>query len=219
MRPRQRHAVAREPERRLDQPRPRQASVRAPERIQPGRQSRHAAGCRPDRVVDELGSERDFEPEQLRLPRLGTEPRARRRSSRGSARAARGIEVDRMSAAEEPGHHGLGDARGERGGDGRVGGAAAGLEDLDPTAVVAGCPAATAGGLAHCDSWAEFPWSARAPTRQGLATVCCKVSFKSFAVRVWVSRISLPLREPESRPPASFLARRAGPGDIEGGSS
>ncbi len=68
----------------------------------------------------------------------------RRRSSRGSERGRSAVEVDRVAAAEQPGHDRLGDARGERGRDRRVGGRATLLENLDPASTVAGCPAATA---------------------------------------------------------------------------
>ena len=43
---------------------------------------------------------------------------------------ARRVEIDRVAAAEQSGHHRLGDARGEARGDRRVGGGAAVGEDL-----------------------------------------------------------------------------------------
>ncbi len=116
MRRRHRHAVAREPQRRLDEPRPRQAPVRAPEGVEPGGQPGHGAGRRPDRVRDGLLAERDRE---LLHRRAG----ARRHSDEAvevSHGAGRAVEVDRMAAAEEPRHDGLGDAGRERGGHDRV---------------------------------------------------------------------------------------------------
>ena len=50
------------------------------------------------------------------------------------------IEVDRVPAAEKSGHDGLGDARGQAGGDCRVGGAATRFEDLRTRVCCGGMP-------------------------------------------------------------------------------
>jgi hypothetical protein len=80
--------------------------------------------------VDELGAEGNVHVHELRLTRRGSEPRHGAEAVEVPGAARRGVEVDRVTAAEEAGHHRLGDARRERGRDRRVGGAAAVGEDL-----------------------------------------------------------------------------------------
>ena len=55
------HALAGEPERRLDETRPGQPPVAPPERVEPGRDAGHRARAGPDRVVDELLAERHLQ--------------------------------------------------------------------------------------------------------------------------------------------------------------
>ena len=121
-----RDAVAREPQRGLEERLPGEPSVRAMERVEAGRDAGHGARRRADRVVHELlaerhaevlhrsaGSRRDGD-EAVEVPRL----------------SGCGVEVNRVAPAEEAGHHGLRHARGEHRGDGGVGGRAARREDL-----------------------------------------------------------------------------------------
>ncbi len=122
--------VPREPERRLDEPRPRKAAVRVPELAEPGGDAGHRARRRPDRVVDELRAERHVEVDELRLMPLGAEARDGAEAVEVPRGAGRRVVVDRVAAAEQPGHHRLGDARRERRRNRRVGGAAAVGEDL-----------------------------------------------------------------------------------------
>ena len=103
VRRRHRHAFAGEPERRLDEARPRQPAVRAPQGVEAGRHARHRARRRPDRVVDELLTERHVDVDELRLTRRSPEAghgaeavevphrlgRTHRGRSRGRLRAAR----------------------------------------------------------------------------------------------------------------------------------
>ena len=103
-----------------------QPSEPLPERPEPRRKTRHAARPRPDRVVDDLLAERNAE-----VDRRSTLPR-RNRDEAVQVDRFPPVPVDRVPAAEEPRHHRLGHARGEAGRDGRVGGGAALLEDLDP---------------------------------------------------------------------------------------
>jgi hypothetical protein len=58
--------------------------------------------------VDELGAERHLEPLELRLARLGAQTRHRTEAVEVAYRAARRVEHDRVSAAEQPRHHRLG---------------------------------------------------------------------------------------------------------------
>ena len=84
-----------------------------------------------DRIVDELGSERDLQVEQLGVTRLGADARHRAEAVE-RPRLPRGrVEVDCVPAAEEPGHDRLGDTRGEARRDGRVGGRPSLREYLD----------------------------------------------------------------------------------------
>ncbi len=127
MRGRHLHAVAGQPERRLDEPCPRQAAVRLPQGAEAGGDAGHRAAGSPDRVVDELLTEGHVEPDQL----------AARSGGHGAEAVevpgtrCRRVPVDGVAAAEEPGHHRLGDAGGERGGDGGVRRRSAFGEDLD----------------------------------------------------------------------------------------
>ena len=111
---------------------PRQAAVRAPQLAEPGGHAGHGARGRADGVVDELGAERHLEVQQLRLARRHSEPRHGAEAVEVAHARRSCVEHDRVPAAEQPGHHRLGDARREprrhRGIDGR----AAVLEDLDP---------------------------------------------------------------------------------------
>ena len=130
VRRRHRDAVAREPQRRLDEPRPRQPAVRVPQLAEPGGHARHRARRGADRVVHELRAERHLEVHELRLAPLGAEPGHRAEAVEVARGAGRRVVVDRVPAAEQPGHHRLGDARRERRRNRRVGGAAAVGEDL-----------------------------------------------------------------------------------------
>ena len=127
-----RDAVAGEAKRGLDEPAPRQAAVRAPQLAETGRHAGHGARCGADGVVDELGAERHLEMQELRLARRRAEPRHGAEAVEVAHRAARGVEHDRVAAAEQPGHHRLCDARREPGRHRRIDGRAAVLEDLDP---------------------------------------------------------------------------------------
>ena len=132
------HAAAGEPERRLDEPRPRQAAVPSPERVEAGRKPRYGAGARPDRVMDELLSERHLQRDGRRTVTRGHVDEAVEEPGLVP------VPVDRMAAAEETGHHRLGDARREAGGNRCVGRRTAFLEDLDS--------GLHRGGMARCDT-------------------------------------------------------------------
>ena len=103
----------------------------APELAEPRRDAGNRARCGADRVVDELLPERHFEPSELRLPRLGAEPGDGAEAVEVAHTSRVPVEVDRVTAAEQAGHHRLGDAGSERRRDGGVGGRASVLEDLD----------------------------------------------------------------------------------------
>ena len=152
MRRREVDAVARQAQRRLHEARPRQPAVRLPEQLQPGRHSRNGARSRPDGIVNELLAERHVEMEQLGLvARLArAEARHGHEEVQVPGLGGHGVPIDRVAAAEQAGHHRLGDAGGEAGRHRRVGRVAAILEDL-PTRVrrrrVPGCNASIHGGL------------------------------------------------------------------------
>ena len=130
---------------------PRQPAVRAPQRAEPGGHAGHGARRRADRVVHELRAERHLELEQLRLARRRAEPGHRAEAVEVARRAGRRVEVDRVAAAEQPGHHRLGDARREARRDGGVGGRAAVGEDLGAGRRRRRMPGRDAGAHAHAD--------------------------------------------------------------------
>ena len=143
MRRRHRDAVAREPQRGLDEPRPR-AAARARSRARRGRRERPARRTsrsrrRSGRAPSPNGTSSSS---SATSRRLGAEP-GNGDEAVEIPRAARGrVVVDRVAAAEEAGHHGLGDAGGERRGDRGVGRGSAVREDLGAGLAVAGWPAA-----------------------------------------------------------------------------
>jgi hypothetical protein len=121
----ERDSAARELQRGLDESLPRQPPEPLPQLAQRGRQARDRTRRRPDRVDDDLLAERDGHLEHVAdLGGHGREP-----VDVGDART---VEDDRVAPREEPAHHRLSDARGERHGDDRVRGRAAVGEDLDP---------------------------------------------------------------------------------------
>ena len=134
------HGSARKPERGLDELRPGQPAVRAPEGVEPGRKARDAARADPDGVADELCAEGHFELEERYLAPCSSQPGHRDEAVEVRRPAAIRVEVDRMPAAEKSGHHGLGNARGQAGGDRRVGGAATRFEDLRARVCCGGVP-------------------------------------------------------------------------------
>jgi hypothetical protein len=138
-------ALVCEPQRRGAKLGPWEAAVGAPERVQPRRDARHCARGSADRVVDELLAERHVELDERcsRPARHGTE------AVEVAHRARAGVVVDRVSSAEKAGHHRLGDARGETGGNGGVRSRAAGLEDLDS--------GGRGGRMAGCDGCRKHP--------------------------------------------------------------
>ena len=152
MRRREVDAVVRQAQRRLHEARPRQAAVRPPEGFEAGRHSGNGARRRPDGVVDEFLAKRHVEVQQLRL----VPPLARAETRHGDeevevpGRGRRGVPVDRVAAAEEAGHHRLGDAGGETRSHRGIRSRAALFEDL-PARVgrrrVPGCNASIHGGL------------------------------------------------------------------------
>ena len=98
-----------------------------PEQVEAGRQPGDGARRRADGVVNELGPERHVQLEELS---------ARLRGHRDEAvevprNTVRSVEVDRVAAAEEAGHHRLCDAGSEAGGDRSVGRRPAVSKDLD----------------------------------------------------------------------------------------
>ena len=123
---RHRHALSRQSQCGIDDPRPRQAAVAPVERAEPARQPGNGARARSDRVMDEFLAEGN--------PELD----GRRPLARGHVDEAveiprlLAVEVDRVPAAEQSGHHRLGDAGGKAGGDRSVRGRPALFEDLDP---------------------------------------------------------------------------------------
>ncbi len=134
---RQRDAVAGELQRRLDQARPGQPAEALVQSSQTGRKPGHAAGSRADRVVDELLAEGHLQFDRRR-PRSG-----RNVDEAVESHCLGSIPVDRVAAAEEPGHDGLGDAGRETRGDGGVGCRPALLENLDSRS--------DRGGMTGCD--------------------------------------------------------------------
>ena len=102
----------------------------APQLVEPRRHAGNRTRCDADRVVDELVPERHVQHDELRIDSLRTEPRYRDEAVEVPRPPRGGVEVDRVSAAEQPGHHRLGHARREAGGDRAVGGASALREDL-----------------------------------------------------------------------------------------
>jgi hypothetical protein len=82
--------------------------------------------------VDELRAEGHVELEELGVAALAAESRHGDEEVEQARLGARGVEPDGMATAGDPGHHRLGDARGEGGGDCGVGCGTAVGEDLDP---------------------------------------------------------------------------------------
>src|SRR5262249_3238161 len=111
---------------------PVEAAVPAPQGIEPGRHAGHAERGNADRVVDQLGAEEHVELDQLGLAATDPEPRHRDEAVEVLDPAVRRLVMDAVAAAEQAGHDGLRDARGERSRDGGVGCAAAFLQDLEP---------------------------------------------------------------------------------------
>jgi hypothetical protein len=141
---RERHALASEPPRRLDEPPPGQAAVLSPECVERSGKTRDGARRRPDGVGDRLLAELDFEVDELstargdsgeavEVPRLSTIP------------------DDRVRPAEQAGHDRLRHARRKGSRDRRVGGRPALGEDLDP-----GCGCC---GMSSCDGSSHRPES------------------------------------------------------------
>ena len=92
--------VAREPQRRFHEPGPRQPPVLGVQRAEPGRQPGHAARGDSDRVVDELGAERDLELDKLGPPSgLSAEPGHRDEAVEIAGLARGGVVVDRVTAS------------------------------------------------------------------------------------------------------------------------
>jgi hypothetical protein len=116
---------------RLDETGPGKAAVRAPQGVQTRRHAGHRTGRRPDRVVDELFAERHLEEYELRSLRGLAEPRYGDEAIEPVRTGARGVPVDAVPAAEQSRHERLGDAGGERRGDGCVGGRASLLQNLE----------------------------------------------------------------------------------------
>src|SRR5207249_11344648 len=94
------------------------------------RHTRDRARADADGVVDELLPERNLQLDQSDLPRLPPDAWHRDEAVEIRGSAAARVVVDRVAAAEEPGHDGLCDARGEAGSHGCIGGGPALLEDL-----------------------------------------------------------------------------------------
>ncbi len=131
--------------RRLDEPGPGQAAVRPPERVQPRGHAGHRARGGADRVVDELLAEGHVEVQELRLAPCRAEPRDGAEAVEIACQARLRVEVDRVAAAQQPGHDGLGDAGGEPGRNRGVRGRAAVGEHLDPGGGRRGVPCGDAG--------------------------------------------------------------------------
>ncbi len=121
----------------------------APERVEARRHARNRARSRPDRVVDELFAEGDIELDQLGRATFTTETRHRAEAVERAHGARPCVEVDRVPAAEQTGHHRLCDARGEARGHSGVGSATACLERLDARL--------DGGGMPRGDGCAEHP--------------------------------------------------------------
>jgi hypothetical protein len=101
-----------------------------PERVQARRHPWNAARADADRVVHELRPEQHVELEELHFATLRAESWNRDEAVEVPRPAGLRVEVDPVSAAEQPRHDRLGDARGERRSHDRIGRASAGLEDL-----------------------------------------------------------------------------------------
>ena len=128
--------------------------MRPPERVQPSGHARHAARSDPDRVVHELDAEGNLELEQRHGLALASQPRHRDEAVEVRDPAARGVEVNRVPAAEQARHHRLGDARGQAGGHDGVCGAASLLEDLGSGL---GCRGVARGDGSHARSVVRLP--------------------------------------------------------------
>jgi hypothetical protein len=104
------HSFACQPRCRLDQARPLESAVLTPEQLEPGGQSGDPAGCRADRVVNELGAERHFEMQQFDVMLLGAQAGHRNEAIQVARTGGLPVEKDGMTTAEQPCHHGFGDA-------------------------------------------------------------------------------------------------------------
>jgi hypothetical protein len=99
--------------------------------------------------VDELFAERNLQLEQLVRAAVAVQARHGAEAVE-VARAARAcVVVDRVTAAKQPRHHGLGDAGGEARGDCGIRRGSAGLEDLHSCL--------GRGRMASCDGRSEHP--------------------------------------------------------------
>src|SRR5439155_2446558 len=125
-------AVSRESQGRLDESRPGQPPVTLVQRGQARRNTRNATGRDSDLVVDELQTERHLELDELGMLAAAAEARNRHEAVEVSRGAGGRVVVDRVPAAEQAGHHGLGDAGREAGGDGGVRRGPALFERFDP---------------------------------------------------------------------------------------
>jgi len=110
VRRRHRDTAARERERRLDQSLPREPSVRLPDRSEPRGDARHRARRGADRVVHELRAERHVEMHELGLSRRGGQTGHGAEAVEVPRAACCGVVIDRVTAAEQAGHHRLGNA-------------------------------------------------------------------------------------------------------------
>jgi hypothetical protein len=81
--------------------------------------------------MNELRAEGDVEMEKFCVLRLVSQPGHSDEAVEIADTPGRGLEVDRVAAAEQSGHHRLGNAGRERRRHGRIGGVAAVLENLD----------------------------------------------------------------------------------------
>ena len=122
----QRYAGAREPHRGLEEQPPRKAAVFRVERTEARGHARHGERRGADRVVDELFAER-----HLQLDQLGAFPRRDGAEAVEVLRSSRNrVPVDRVPAAEQPGHQRFGNARRKRRGHRGVGGVPTRSENL-----------------------------------------------------------------------------------------
>ncbi len=104
--------------------------MRSPERAEARREAGNPARGDADRVVHQLLAERHLQLDQLGVSSFAAEPGDGDEAVEVRRLPGAGVVVDAVAAAQEAGHHGLGDARGERRRDRRVGGASALGEDL-----------------------------------------------------------------------------------------
>ena len=124
-------AGAREAKGRLDEPLPREDARATPELVEARGDPRDRAGPRPDEVVDELVAERNGHLLDHRSPPWAAQPWDGDEEVEELRAAARTVEPERVAAAGDARHDGLGDARGEDGGDRGIGRGAAIREDFE----------------------------------------------------------------------------------------